>query len=46
MMNNYSINRQIVEQFLKLDFVYISKQKYSSNVIEKVGFVVNLVLRL
>ena len=36
MMNVLKVNRLIAEQFLKMDFIFIAKQKFSSNVIEKV----------
>ena len=36
MMNVLKVNKLIAEQFLKMDFIFIARQKFSSNVIEKV----------
>jgi len=35
-LNNYEVNKSIVE-YAKNDITYLSKQKFSSNVIEKVS---------
>jgi hypothetical protein len=37
-LNDYNINKSIAEIFFP-DMSYLSKQKFSSNVIEKVGFI-------
>jgi hypothetical protein len=43
MLRDFATNKLIADEFLKMNVITISKQKYSSNVIEKVSlFHVNL----
>ena len=36
MLKDMNVNKQIADEFLKMNVISISKQKFSSNVIEKV----------
>jgi pumilio RNA-binding family len=37
MMKDYSVNKLISDEFLQMNIISLSKQKFSSNVVEKVN---------
>ena len=38
MLKDFNVNKLIADEFLKMNIIAISKQKFSSNVVEKVNF--------